>query len=545
MRFTADPLVFQGDARQYIWLFSRSRDMLPAGHDYMADYLRTSLPVGYRIFYSFGARIIDPRRISKILPYVLLLLLITSLGLAGQRLGGRAAAWAAIALCLSSGLYLDRMNGGLLRAFAFPMVAATAVALVAGRPFWLAGLTVFGAAFYPATAVLSGLSLTGLLLLPRSIRGRAEGWSRKRSLLVLSVTFLLTIFITLPSVLSLWKYGPPLLLHGDVEAYPEIGLNQRFAGDDHPLFGTHAWYLAMKYSLLAITGTSHTRVSYLLSQANHYPLSMLTGMLCLDALIVIGFTALALKRPEAMRLLILLAVVIVTQVSAPKWPSMLYLSQRYLLYSLPILLTLILPAAAAALPELSTRLRNLSWAQPVSVLLICGLTLLFIGGRGPDTEGLYVRIDRDEKVYPFLSSLPPDALIAGWPGHESVIDNVPYVTLRSAFITFENHLPFQRVYTDTMRQRMQALIEAYFATDVQPLLRLRDSFGVTHLITDERHYTIQPPQYFKPFDVWTREAYDRARQGLELSRQASARVFVDSPLEVFDLRQLKVSQPAP
>lgn len=52
-----------------------------------------------------------------------------------------------------------------------------------------------------------------------------------------------------------------------------------------------------------------------------------------------------------------------------------------------------------------------------------------------------------------------------------------------------------------MRARMDALFDAYFCTDAAPLYRLRDQFGVTHLIVETRDFTDakHPPEYFAPW----------------------------------------------
>jgi hypothetical protein len=43
------------------------------------------------------------------------------------------------------------------------------------------------------------------------------------------------------------------------------------------------------------------------------------------------------------------------------------------------------------------------------------------------------------------------------------------------------------------------LIEAYFATSLEPILRLREEFGVTHLLLERSHFGRRPPGYFRPF----------------------------------------------
>ncbi|MEE8156492.1 MAG: hypothetical protein V3T53_16170 [Phycisphaerales bacterium] len=61
-------------------------------------------------------------------------------------------------------------------------------------------------------------------------------------------------------------------------------------------------------------------------------------------------------------------------------------------------------------------------------------------------------------------------------------------------------------YTLEMRRRMTAIICAYFASGPGPLMKLRDEFGVTHLIVDRRHYQKGANlSFFEPFDTMTHD----------------------------------------
>jgi hypothetical protein len=113
------------------------------------------------------------------------------------------------------------------------------------------------------------------------------------------------------------------------------------------------------------------------------------------------------------------------------------------------------------------------------------------------------------------------------------------VSRRQAFITAELNGAFQKNYADEMRRRMRALIEAYFTTDRASLERLRDDFGVTHLIF-QQSILEKPPDYFKPFSDWIQKAFnDGQSKGFEIPRQVEgAKVFSDGPLIVIDLRRL-------
>ncbi|MGI9432846.1 MAG: hypothetical protein ACR2PQ_11565, partial [Myxococcota bacterium] len=108
-----------------------------------------------------------------------------------------------------------------------------------------------------------------------------------------------------------------------------------------------------------------------------------------------------------------------------------------------------------------------------------------------------------------VGETPRDALIAGWPN--GPIQEVTLTQRRVAFITWESHQAFHAGFMDTMRIRMRALIDAYFAVTAEPVERLRDEHGVTHLIVEPSQLSDRSPTYFSPFHHDIRAA--RARAG--------------------------------
>ena len=113
------------------------------------------------------------------------------------------------------------------------------------------------------------------------------------------------------------------------------------------------------------------------------------------------------------------------------------------------------------------------------------------------------------------------------------------MTGRRVFVTFETHATFHRGYADHMRERTNALIDAYFATDVKPLRRLRDQHDVTHLVIDRTHY-LAAPIYFAPFDTLIPPQFEAAqRDGAEALRQSGAMIYDDGTYVVLELSRLR------
>ena len=119
------------------------------------------------------------------------------------------------------------------------------------------------------------------------------------------------------------------------------------------------------------------------------------------------------------------------------------------------------------------------------------------------------------------------------------MDNVPYLCRRRVLISQELHIAFHRRYLLEMRRRMTALVDAYYASDPAPLIRLREEFGVTHLVLDASDYA-EPPVYFKPYNPYINNAFEHLAEGALEARTQMDRVviFADDPVVVVDLSRI-------
>jgi hypothetical protein len=187
--------------------------------------------------------------------------------------------------------------------------------------------------------------------------------------------------------------------------------------------------------------------------------------------------------------------------------------------------------------QLARRVGNQGAFRAGVTFVFCLLVLVTLGGRGTDKGGLNVGV-RNAPLYDAIAQLPVDAVIAGWPF--SAIENVPYVSRRAALLTFETHQAFHKEYADEMRDRMRALIDATLATSNEPLIRLRDEHGVTHMLVYLPHLQGARLKYFKPFNQWVAEAQQR-RAGKPLLLESvvdNHAIYRHGNYAIVDLREL-------
>lgn len=537
MRLSAEPGVTNDDARQQIYPFFRYEDPELFPQDYIADYYLACMPWGFRALYMVAGYFGVATEVSKIVPYVGMLITVVGLSWIAKRFGGSLGAWVAAALCLGSSLYLARMAGGLPRAFAFPFLTLAGLALTYGRVRALAWLVPVAAAFYPAAAVPIGISLAlTVIVLPAGSRGDAETWTFKQRAALVIVTGVAAALVLLPSALASSGFGK-VIRPGDTAEFPEAGPGGRYgAGDRAPFSGFFEATPGMVD--VAVLGDGEPLFAagrQWLDVDDHR-----TWLLAVLSLLALGgWVCLAWKVPAARRFATLaLAALIAHTIAVPIAPFF-YLPQRYLVYPLPILATVMLATGAAGYLLLSPRLSRAKHAVTAAVAITALPLLLGFGGHGTTRRGLGNDTRKATAMFAALERLPKDALIAGWP--RGTIDNVPYFARRQVLLSFETHQAFHVDYALEMRRRMNAVIAAYFATSTEPLIALRREFGVTHLLVDVHHFLRATPRYIKPFGPAINAAAKAGRGNYEVMRLAAQGVSLNRGRNVLiDLRRLEV-----
>ena len=531
------------DARQQIFPFFRYIDVDPVSRDYIADYYLACYPLGYFGLYASAAKMgLDPTVLSHWLPHGLLLITILGLAAAALKLGGKLGAFCALALALGSDVYLFRMSGGLPRSFGFPILAVALVGFAYARVWWCAACVLLGALFYPVMAVIIGLALACLLLLPTRAGLGVASWTWVQRVSVLAATGGIAVAMLVPCTVSCSHYGAPIRPSETAE-FPEVGPGGRYSPDSRAPFKGFFESCARALAPVLLGGArplSPEARGWLLDGGRplasaHY----LSLMAVLVLLVLLGGFGLLAHQPAARRVLLLGVAAGIGYTVARLVVPYAYLPERYVGYAAPLLGMLAVATSVAGIFPPSFKD---GWRGQLRTTVTGGyvLALLWlVGGRVSSNVGLNIDLRPETPLYERLAALPSNVLVAGWPS--GVINDVPYASRRRAFLTRETHQAFHRGYIDKMRRRMRGLIEAYFASTPDPLIRLRDEFGVTHLLVERSHLGGDPPSYFSPYDQWITQQVESARgRGYEVPRQIqTASVYSYEGYELLDLSRIQ------
>jgi hypothetical protein len=553
IQFWSSPKILCDDAREHIAPYLKFHGAGVFENDIISDYFVACHPVGYRALFTLGSKMWDPRSMSNILPYVLLAVLLAATGLAAYRLGGATAAWITVALSFFTTAFMPRMVGALPRGFGYPLVALVVVAFVYGRVWAMIFVIGLAVAFYPIIAVPAGLAFVFVMwLYPSRDRGDAAGWSWRRRIAAVAGATLLAVLIYLPTSLAVRPFGP-VLKPADWQAYPEAGPKGRSrvtAGG--PLLKSLSRDVSSAVGgALLKRGTSFSAGARRI-MADHVLRERWRAWLVL-ALMATGVGWLRRSDPGAGRLLALLAASLLAYLLSRAVYPHLYEPERYTSYVISYFVLFAVPLSIAGwtrrlarpFPSLRGTPRG-KLVEGIAVWGISGFVLMSACGPSFNVTGIAVRVQGQEgALAAWARALPKDALIAGWPKD---MDSVPYAAERRVLVSRETQLCYHKAYVDIMRERMRCLIDAYFATNVTPLIRLRDEMGVTHLVVNLEHYTGHTPPYFKPYRSWVRKARAKVSSPDEyetLRQRRWAAAFTNGLSFVLDLSRVRVELGSP
>ena len=538
------------DAVQYIPAFFKFDANDPVPTTYIKEYfLNAVCPPLYKASLVLGAQFADVRDVQLVLMYAAYGLFVAVMGRIGWLLGGAALSFAVMALTISAWIFIGLgFIGGAPRMYGYPLIAIILYALVGDRPMLLGIVAILGALLYPIVAIIAGLCLSGWLILPVFAQhSSVSRWSLRRRLATLTAVGLLTMSCLAPLMVGSRAYGRRLIA-ADIVNYPEAGVDGNYRPYDqlpYPLFGQES----LSYYLGPLYSHGDAIAPWLNLNKNVDPATLI-AVLAVAALTILLVVSAGLRRvlqsdePGAgMRLLGFFIVCTLLHVIAWLAAPYLYIPTRYFMFSLPFIVTLIFPWSLylhfGRIGQFQTapRLRDFTF------LAIMGVYLVAFGGRGNvafETSSMVSK--SSQPLFAAIAALPKDSLIAGWPYGE--MKNIEYATRRNVLLTAQLHQVLHREFVDIMRQRMDAVFAAYFSVDAAPLQRLRDQFGVTHLLVEAPHFSDpkSPPEYFSPWRSRIGPQLEAVRDKAYLMSQTlheRAAVFNRDGLILLDLARLQ------
>ena len=493
------------DAAQYIPAFFKFDPNDPIPTTYAKEYyLNAVCPLLYKWSIIAGAQFFDVRGFQLGMMYLAYAVFLGTMGRLGWLLGGATLSFAVIALTFTAWIFFGLgFIGAAPRMYAYPLMALILFALIRDRPYLLALAVILGGLLYPIVALIGGCCLAGWLLVsPLCRHGRVSRWRLSRRLALVALTGFLTSAALAPLVLGASSYGRRVV-EADISKYPEAGPDGNYRSYDqlpYKLVGSE-WtiYFAGPMYSHGDPIVQQLNVHQNFTGTNLLLFFAITGLIALTVILCGMRLIIKDSVGMAMRLIGFFVVCGILHIVAWLAAPYLYIPTRYFMFSLPFLLTFIFPWSLSLLLRRAPQLQSSPRISIAIFLGIISVYLIAFGGRGNVDFSNAVVEKPVRPLFDAIAALPKNSLIAGWP--LGPLRKLEYVTRRNVFLSGDLHQVLHLNFMQAMRERMDAMFDAYLSADEAPLRRLRQDFGVTHLIVETRDFTdpIHAPEYFAPW----------------------------------------------
>jgi hypothetical protein len=464
----------QEDGRQFLFWIARFLDPELFRGDLIADYFQAVTPPGYALLFRGLSWFGDPLLASKIVPYLLGLLVAGFTYLSVRRLHPSPATAFLATVLLSWYVWQEQdLASATPRAFSLPLLTFLVWAVLSRRPLLVVPGVGLAALFYPVSGLL-GLALLGLRLVrfehrrPRLVRARSA-W------LTFGLAGLAAGLAVLPTMLATAPYGP---LHSPAEAasMPEF----RSSGRNAVFFSEPYTYWVRS----SATGLGLNNTDVLLGPS--------VPVLAEYAVLAVTLPLLWLFRPGRVRRSLSGEVVILFQlllaglglyVLAHRLLFLLYYPNRYVHHTMPLVFSI-----AAAL-GISIALAMLADRLPVKLrppatqglILVLALGLLCYPAR---YDGYFQR-DPHPVLTAYFRAQPSDILIAAVPSEGDSIATFAY---RSVLANREHLVPLHKTYYRQVKARMEAFIAAYYSSRESEVAAFMRRYGVDYIVVNQAAY---------------------------------------------------------
>ncbi len=510
------PDLFSDDATQHVyWLYRYADSSLFPG-DLTIEYFGSLsvAPWGYRALYAVLSPLGDALLVAKIVSGVLLMLSAYMAWLLGKALNTAKPAITGlltVAVTLALLPAVDLLPAmGFQRTFALPITLLCIWALVAYRYFWVGISWILASLVYPVIVPVLGLT-AGLVFLMDIWRDRRMPphwlWNGAAGVVTIAVVLLTR---DVPQGIG------PMVTFAQAQVMPEFGANGRQSlfgnGFSAYWFGHHRTGLGWSPRLILLLGVTTVIV-------------VLSGN----------------------RRLIPRAVWTVAGVGVTLWFAArltlfdLYLPNRHSRWSLAAYAVVMIAVATYGLaaklfgPSSDTSRR---WHWVALCASFVAPVVVSLALYPSASRAWHQTVDHDlEGAYQYIKTLPKDTLVAS---HPTLADPVPLRTRRSVLASTETWISFQLGYNAQLTPRLEASLQAAYATTWEAFDRALSAYGVdAFLVTPELWRTTD---YSPPFDELVRKLVLEGKQrGFALDNPPADRVLYRSG-DVYVLRVGQVSR---
>ena len=523
-----NPDLQSDDARTILIPFHRYDSDPALADDPISNEMLDLVPLGvhalYRVLVPFTDVFIAPKIVQAL---AFALVLVAGAVLWRSRRAGLGAGVLLVFFLLHDWFAVERISGGLPRAFGFPCFALWLAGILAHNRWARFSAPVICALSYP-TVMLLILAAEGLYALRGLGSSRARVvWRRLRRYAAICAACLLA---ALPAVLGSSDGGPVHTL-AQAELEPAFGKAGRlwilpFAEPTKVFLDTYIDQLRPRgESPLGPLQQAYG------GNAEVWATAFLAGLLLCGLLRLGPSPAVALAFTAGAVILYLLSRVLAFSLYSP---------ERYYSFGMRMAaMALLIGVPARLFPALRRRSRAIVTNTVAALVLMLVWASTGHGQKAP--SGMFVNANDERPLHDFVRSLPKNARFAT---HPMDGDGIPYFGARATMGTFETLQPWFVDSWHRQKERCNATLRAMYATETGDVLAYAKEHGVTHFLVNQQRYRSNfaaKSSSFQPFTAYARTLVSgHAREDFVLGNvPKSAIVFQSSKWQVVDVEKLR------
>ncbi|MFB0561847.1 MAG: hypothetical protein ACETWM_11655 [Candidatus Lokiarchaeia archaeon] len=521
--------IINDDVMQHVYWMQQFRDGGLFKNDLLTVYAKNYQPWGFIALYYVFSFIIDPMIISKIIPIVLFVVSSLYLFKLVSEMTNNYTGFLSASIFMAAPIYLDRMVGGLPRAFGYPLLIIFLYYLIKKEYLKSSLVLILQCLFYPIVFLLSMLTYLFAFI----------KMQHKKIFFDKPVTktkyFIIAIIIC--SFILCGKYV--------ISYNPSIG---KVVTKEQMVGNPEYYYSKGRFNLLPTPPVLQSIKQYLkkgmvFSQIFDKPTKMVSinpGGLNSEIifLIILLFLALEIKRKKLLlpiEIILLFLSAILMHIISVLFLFRLAFPSRYLMYSLP-LITLII--CTIAIGQLVIKIKSARIKRTFQILI---LILVFLNIDHQYSVGLINMSDKKD-LYNYLNSLPKKTMIVAHPG---LADGIPTFAQRKVFIKYELSHPVFDNYWKTIKKRTVDFFNAYYSENTLLIYDFCKQNGIDYFIVDKKHFTEKYLNhgriYFEPFNTYVKNITEKRKNFVLDNIPEEDKLFVANDIFVIKKDVLNVN----
>lgn len=412
---------------------------------YSIKYYLDMSPIGYKYIFSISKLLnIEIIVFSKIIAISLYIITLIITFFLGKNFDKDIGGIIMVSLYSISLTFIDKIAGGLPRAFAYPLVALFLLGIFSQNLKITCCSFIASALFYPPLL----LNFSIVLLINVMLTYKLNGF-KKQDFFILSITIISSLCFLTPTILKSYYYGG-YFAPNEYGILPELNPN---CGRISIKADTYQSIPFVDLLLVELMNIFHIQNPYII-----YFLSTIS---------IIGLIISYKKLQIKLIMLIFTSTTLAFYISQFFYPKF-YIPSRNLTFFLPFLF---FSTIINFIIEFAKKVK----LYLVYFFIILGLTLIATPYYGYNYD---FREYKD--LFNEIKKTPKSAIIAGLP--DPILDGVQLFGERAILVGYETFAPFHKNYLLSQRRKMIDNIELLFTENKDDFNKLIKKYKITHIL---------------------------------------------------------------